>query len=294
MDVSFQCPHCGKSLRGRMRSQSRTLKCPKCQGEAKVTLSRPVSRPLPAMATPLGSSGRFAEMFRSARVPLMLGVAFAAGAFFAFSGSSPALTAGEVAGSASAESGSGPLSSAFFAERNPAADSGLTRFVESRTDGRLVRMPVLRPVSAGKDAASGDFSQMPQLQDGSPAAGKFSGKFDGDCAEFDAAAKAKAQEQCAAQDAASAKASFDAQCGDKSSKADFSFDAAGAGAGSGIVPGVRAKFSAGNGEPGNDGFKSGAEFKSGGCGAKKSQPQFKQSVKQPLRIPKSNDGNPSA
>ena len=276
-----------------MRSQSRTLKCPKCQGEAKVTLSRPVSQPLPAMATPLGGSGRFAEIFRSARVPLMLGVAFAAGAFFAFSGSGPDLTAGEVAGSASAESGSGPLSSAFFAERNPAADSGLTRFVESRTDGRLVRMPVLRPVSAGKDAASGDFSQMPQLQDGSPAAGKFNGKFDGDCAEFNAAAKAKAQEQCAAEDAASAKASFDAQCGDKSSKAG-SFDtgfnpgAAGAGAGGGIVPGVRAKFSAGNGKLGNDGFKP------GGCGAKKSQPQFKQSVQQPLRIPKSNDGNPSA
>lgn len=291
MDVSFQCPHCGKSLRGRMRSQSRTLKCPKCQGEAKVTLSRPVSQPLPAMATPLGGSGRFGEMFRSARVPLLLGVAFAAGAFFAFSGSGPDLTAGEVANSA--ENGK-PLSSAFFAERNPAADSGLTRFAESRTDGRLVRMPVLRPVSAGKDAASGDFSQMPQLQDGSPAASKFSGKVDGDCAEFDAAAKAETQEQCAAEDAASAKAGFNAECGDKSSKADFGFDSAGSGAGRGNIPGVRAKFSAGNGKLGNDGFKSGAGFKSGGCGAKKSQPQFKQSVKQPLRIPKSNDGNPSA
>ncbi|MBC8291276.1 MAG: hypothetical protein H8E37_13265 [Planctomycetes bacterium] len=134
---------------------------------------------------------------------------------------------------------------------------------------------------------------MPQLQDGSPAAGKFNGKFDGDCAEFDAAAKIKAQEQCAAEDAASAQARFDAECGDKSSKADFNFSAAAAGPGSGggSVPGVRAKFSgkSGNGQFGNDGG-----FKSGGCGAKKSQPQFKQSVKQPLRIPKNNDGNPSA
>jgi hypothetical protein len=158
-------------------------------------------------------------------------------------------------------------------------------------------MPLLRPVSAGKDVASGDFSQMPQLQDGSPGAGKFNGKFDGDCAKFDAEAQIKAQQQCAAQDAASAKAGFDAECGDKSSKADFNFDAAtaGRGAGGGSLPGVRAKFSAGkpgNGNVGNGQFGNGDGFKSGGCPGKQKSQQ--QSFGQPGRIPKSKDGNPSA
>ena len=304
MDVSFRCPHCEKSLRGRMRSQARTLKCPSCQGEAKVTLPRSRPKPIAVMATPVDEApSRFGEFVRSARVPLMLGAAFAAGAFFAFSGSGPDLTAGEVADSAGhVESGGGPLSSSFFMERNPAAESGRTEFAERRADGSLVRMPLLRPVSAGKDVASGDFPQMPQLQDGSPGAGKFNGKFDGDCAKFGAEAQIKAQEQCAVQDAASASVRFDAECGDKSSKADFNFDAgskldaaAGSGAGGGSFPGVRAKFSAGkpgNGKSGNGQFGNDGGFKSRGCRGKQKSQQ--QSFGQPGRIPKSKDGNPSA
>lgn len=284
-----------------MQSQTRTLKCPGCQSEAKVTLPRSRSKPIAVMATPMDEApSRFGEFVRSARVPLMLGAAFAAGAFFAFSGSGPNLTAGEVADSAAnVESGGGPLSSAFFAERNPAVGFDRSGSPERHADGSLVRMPLLRTISAGKDVSSGEFSQMPQLQDGSPAAGKFGG----DCVRFNSEAKIKAQEQRGAQNAASAQARFNAERGDESSKADFNFNAgfksdvgaAGPGAGGGSVSGVRAKFSAGksgNGKAGNRQSGNGARFKSGGCGGKQKSQQ--QSFGRPGRIPKSKDGNPSA
>lgn len=98
MDVSFECPCCGKMLRGRMPKKARVLKCPNCLMEVQPSAlrreksARTTTRNSSSPRKPSADSGAKKKRPRRLPVavtPLVLGLAFAGGAFLVFAHGSP-------------------------------------------------------------------------------------------------------------------------------------------------------------------------------------------------------------